>query len=179
MAASGGGSADDAVYIDYPQTYYEAISLRIFPELRGTTQSMPLKPDEIYETALYRFSNVPSVLWFDPTPARGFAYEMTDGDVLFNRILDFPTDLNGPVTVSVDGQDLGQFGPGDSVDFVTLLGEGVRRFDVIGDWSPRSGITQTDASHPADPGSRGKSSSWCCVLHGRIRRGATIVFRER
>jgi len=53
---------------------------------------------------------------------------------LFTEIVDFPTgiDPDNQFTVSVGGNVLGDFGPGQSVNFVSLLGHGVSEFDVTG-----------------------------------------------
>ena len=67
----------------------------------------------------------------DPPATTGFEYEMTSGS-LFDAILDFPGGFNSPLTVSVAGVPLGAFGPGNSVDFVTLLGAGVSSFTISG-----------------------------------------------
>lgn len=134
----------DPDYMDYSQQYTEFIQLKIFKELAGTSQTLPLTPDE-FKNYSYLFRNVPSGLWFDPIAAEGFTYETTDDDVMFDRIVDFPTGLDGPVIVSVDGQELGQFGPGDSVDFTSMLGTGVSRFEV-------SGITPYAPTEEESPG---------------------------
>jgi hypothetical protein len=66
-----------------------------------------------------------------------------DSASLFTSILDFPTGFAEPFDVIVDGTLLGSFGPGQSVDFVALLGHGVDRFTV-------AGITPlVDAADPA------------------------------
>lgn len=121
----------DPFYHDRHSQVVEYIDLRLFDAEEGTSQSRPLRPDEI-DGLIYKFKNIPSGLWFDPTPAKGFTYDILDDDVLFDEILDFPTGLDGPVTVSVDGQFLGEFGPGDHVDFKSIYGSGVRQFEVSG-----------------------------------------------
>jgi hypothetical protein len=78
-----------------------------------------------------RFESVPSRIWVDPPVASGFEYQMTGGS-LFTHILDFPPGFDSLFTVSVDGVSLGQFGPGESVDFTSFPGGGVSRFIVSG-----------------------------------------------
>lgn len=48
---------------------------------------------------------------------------------LFTSIDDFAS-FSGPVRVIAEGQDLGLFGEGDRLDFVAVLGHGVKSFDL-------------------------------------------------
>jgi secreted trypsin-like serine protease len=77
------------------------------------------------------FSNVPSGLWYDPLTTYGLQYEAL-GDSLFTNILNFPTGIaaDNQFTVSVGNNILGNFSPGQSVDFTSLLGSGVSQFTV-------------------------------------------------
>jgi S-layer homology domain/Trypsin len=77
------------------------------------------------------FSNVPSGLWYDPITTYGLRYEAL-GDSLFTNILDFPTGIaaDNQFTVSVGNNILGNFSPGQRVDFTSLLGSGVSEFTV-------------------------------------------------
>jgi len=77
------------------------------------------------------FSNVPSGLWYDPLTTYGLRYEAL-GDTLFTNILNFPTGIaaDNQFTVSVGNNILGNFSPGQSVDFTSLLGSGVSQFTV-------------------------------------------------
>lgn len=73
--------------------------------------------------------------WFDPPTASGFVYTMSpDSNSLFTEIVDFPTGIDGDnlFTVSVGDTILGQFSPGQSVNFVDLLGHGVDEFAITG-----------------------------------------------
>ena len=74
---------------------------------------------------------VPPRTWIDPAPAYGFKYVMISAS-LFTAIMDFPLGFASPFTVSVGGSVLGTFGPGESVDFVSLTGGGVASFTVTG-----------------------------------------------
>ena len=76
-------------------------------------------------------ARVPGHIWVDPSPADAFNYQMTN-DALFAGITNFPTGFNTPFTVSVGGVELGQFGPGQSVDFTSFPGGGVSNFKVSG-----------------------------------------------
>jgi len=68
---------------------------------------------------------------------KGFEFVATD-DTLFTEILDFPVGEDDLFTVMVDDLILGEFSPGDRVDFLSLLGSGVSRFKVTdGDRSPQ------------------------------------------
>jgi hypothetical protein len=77
------------------------------------------------------FSDVPSGLWYDPLTTYGLRYEAL-GDSLFTNILNFPTGISADnqFTVSVGNNILGNFSPGQSVDFTSLLGSGVSQFTV-------------------------------------------------
>lgn len=101
----------------------------------GECQNNPLMPDVIHEPGkdglVYSFINTPGRAWYDPPSAYGFRYEMT-GDSLFTEILNLPSGFENPLTVSVEDTVLGEFVPGDKVDFVSRLGRGVKEFSVTG-----------------------------------------------
>jgi len=80
---------------------------------------------------VFHFENGDSGDWFDPPLAEGFRYVMTSGS-LFTRIADFPLGFDSPFTITAESQNLGTFGPGESVDFVALLGYGVSEFLLSG-----------------------------------------------
>ncbi|MDB9315098.1 PEP-CTERM sorting domain-containing protein [Spirulina sp. CS-785/01] len=105
----------------------------------GWTQDNPVLP-EIEEPGTWIFENVPSRRWYDPPTAYGFRYTMEENS-LFTEIMDFPTNLDEDnlFTVSVGDTILGEFSPGESVNFVNLLGQGVSEFTV------------TDIDAPIDP----------------------------
>lgn len=69
--------------------------------------------------------------YYDPAAASGFNYQLADG-ARFTRAFDFPTGFNGPFTVLVDGQVVGQYAAGDTVDFSSFPGGGVTSFTVKG-----------------------------------------------
>ncbi|MEX2111723.1 MAG: PEP-CTERM sorting domain-containing protein [Pirellulales bacterium] len=100
-----------------------------------TTMLQPSLPTTVLPGSssppVFVFESAPSGQWFDPPMAAGFAYEMT-GDSLFTGILDFPTGFNQPFTVAVGDTVLGQYGPGQSVDFTSFPGGGVTSFQVTG-----------------------------------------------
>ncbi len=96
----------------------------------GATPENPILPN-VAEPGNFEFDNVPSGGWFDPPPVEAFTYVM-ESDSLFTAILDFPPGFSHPFEVSADGQSLGLFTAGDSVDFVELLGDGVSEFVVSG-----------------------------------------------
>ncbi|MCX5772098.1 MAG: PEP-CTERM sorting domain-containing protein [Candidatus Hydrogenedentes bacterium] len=94
----------------------------------GATAINPVMPTVIAAN-MFQFTGVPRNTWIDPATAWGFDYEMT-GQSLFTKISDFPTGF-GLLRVTADGQILGSaFGPGQSLDFVALLGHGVSEFTV-------------------------------------------------
>lgn len=99
----------------------------------GWTQETPVMPTvtEPTEPGTWIFDDVPSGRWFDPPTAYGFRYTMLE-DSLFTDILDFPIaiDDDNLFTISVGETILGEFSPGESVDFVSLLGYGVSEFAI-------------------------------------------------
>ncbi|WP_346290084.1 hypothetical protein [Sphaerothrix gracilis] len=139
----------------------------------GAVQVRPIFPRFVF-IGVFVFQNVPSGRWFDPPATDGFEYEMIPRDVpvglasrifpgmtgvgqaddsLFTAISGFPqnVDADDRFTVSVEGQVLGEFGPGDTVnfsDYAELLGDrlvdgtGVRKF-VVADINP-----SVDAANP-------------------------------
>ncbi|WP_237396529.1 hypothetical protein [Okeania sp. KiyG1] len=95
----------------------------------GRTQQNPILPSSIDSDGWQTFSNVPGCRWYDPPIEKGFEFVATD-NTLFTEILDFPVGEDDLFTVMVDDMILGEFSPGDRVDFVSLLGAGVSRFKV-------------------------------------------------
>jgi hypothetical protein len=55
-----------------------------------------------------------------------------ESNSLFASILDFPTGFDAPFTVAVGDEVLGQFLPGQTANFIDLLGESVSHFTVTG-----------------------------------------------
>ena len=104
---------------------------------RGLTQNDPIFPTEIGFSGgkgpaivSKNFFGAPSGRWFDPPTTFGFEFQALD-DTLFTDILDFPILEDMQFTVEVDGSILGEFGPGDTVDFVALFGEGISSFKIL------------------------------------------------
>lgn len=96
----------------------------------GLNQNKSLTPS-VTKNGWKYFFDVPTGLWFDPPTTYGFKFEALD-DSLFTSLLDFPISVaaDNLFTVSVANQILGNFTPGQSVDFVSLLGHGVSEFTV-------------------------------------------------
>jgi hypothetical protein len=110
-----------------------SLSLRPYLEIEGTgsTQDNPFMPT-VVSPGLFEFTDVPSDLWFDPPTAFGYTYQMTSTS-LFTSILDFPTGFADPFTVAAPGCSIpGTFGPGTSLDFLVLCGQGVSEFTLTG-----------------------------------------------
>ncbi len=106
---------------------------------RGRSQQNPILPVVIV-IGIFQFPNVPSGNWFDPPLASGYEYEMTS-DSLFTKISGFPKDIDADnrFTVSVGGKVLGEFGPGETLNFadykdilgdLLVNGEGVSKFTI-------------------------------------------------
>ena len=72
------------------------------------------------------FPTPPGGGWYDPPTTVG--YRFTALDAKFTSIADFPPGFAAPFTVSVNGVSLGQFGPGQHVDFPG----GVPQFTLTG-----------------------------------------------
>ncbi len=102
-------------------------------DVLGLMQLDPILPDPgpAPPGADFLFTDVGTDQWFDPPFTDTYTYEMTGGS-LFTDILDFPTGFNNSFNVSAGGTDLGIFGPGQSVDFISLLGNGVSQFTLSG-----------------------------------------------
>jgi|GEM_PF-2544128 len=96
----------------------------------GTFQEEPILPNS-QESGQFIFRNTVTGRWLDPPTAYGFEYAMLS-DSLFTQILGFPTGFSNPFTITVGNRVLGQFQPGDTVDFVALLGQGVSSFSLTG-----------------------------------------------
>lgn len=96
----------------------------------GSSENNPVLPGGMANGA-FSFVGVVTGAWVDPPVAEGFHYTM-NSDSLFTEIQDFPTGFPNPFTVSVNGQELGEFGPGDSVDFTQFPGGGVKEFMITG-----------------------------------------------
>ncbi|MBW4557948.1 MAG: hypothetical protein KME59_18840 [Trichormus sp. ATA11-4-KO1] len=97
-------------------------------ERPGTTQQNPILPTST-DGNWQIFSNVPGCRWYDPHTTYGFEFQALD-DTLFTEILDFPIGDDDRFTVSVGDRILGEFGPGQNVDFVSLFGSGISHFKI-------------------------------------------------
>ncbi|NEP14925.1 MAG: hypothetical protein F6K14_33060 [Symploca sp. SIO2C1] len=127
----------------------------------GITQFSPVLP-VVFFPGSFTFINVRSGWWCDPPIAEGFEYEMiprdmpigltsrvfpgmtgqdTASDAIFTKISGFPeaVDQDDRFTVAVEGKVLGEFGPGETLDFgdyqeelgdLLVNGEGVKKFTI-------------------------------------------------
>ncbi|MEG3967373.1 hypothetical protein QUA00_07045 [Microcoleus sp. T2B6] len=99
-------------------------------EMRGLTQQNPILPNSI-QNGWQVFNKVPGCRWFDPPTTYGFEFQSLE-DTLFTEILDFPAGDDQEFTVAVGDSILGNFSPGDKLDFVSLLGYPVDKFRITG-----------------------------------------------
>ena len=99
-------------------------------EKRGLTQQNPILPNSI-QNGWQVFNKVPGCRWFDPPTTYGFEFQSLE-DTLFTEILDFPAGDDQEFTVAVGDSILGNFSPGDKLDFVSLLGYPVDNFRITG-----------------------------------------------
>ncbi|MDY6781185.1 MAG: hypothetical protein SW833_01290 [Cyanobacteriota bacterium] len=99
----------------------------------GYSQSNPILPDFVDNQGWFVFDEVPSGRWFDPPTVSGFQFAAI-GDSQFTEVIDFPVGIDSDerFTVSVGNEILGEFGFGQSVDFLALLGGGVSEFTIAG-----------------------------------------------
>ena len=102
--------------------------------IEGSTQQNPVLPDIIPVPGVFVFDDAVSGTWVDPPLASGFEYTIQSPNSQFSQILNFPTgiDADNLYNVLVAGTPLGQFGPGQSVDFTALTGGPVSSFSVTG-----------------------------------------------
>jgi hypothetical protein len=96
----------------------------------GCSQNNPILANKS-EGNKQTFKQVPRRRWYDPVTSYGFEFE-TLGDDLFTGILDFPIGLDNDdlFTVSANNLILGESGPGDSLDFTDLFGDGINKFTI-------------------------------------------------
>jgi hypothetical protein len=99
-------------------------------EMRGLTQQNPILPNSI-QNGWQVFNKVPGCRWYDPPTTYGFEFQSLE-DTLFTEILDFPAGEDQEFTVAVGDSILGNFSPGDKLDFVSLLGYPVDNFRITG-----------------------------------------------
>lgn len=132
----------------------------------GFVQTAPVLPTT-FVTGIFTFTNVRSGAWFDPPITEGFEYEMiprdipiglasrvfpgvigrdTASDAVFTAISGFPenVDADDRFTVSVEGETLGEFGPGDTLQFSDYEAQ-------LGDLLVDGGVTKFTVS-AIDPG---------------------------
>jgi hypothetical protein len=106
-------------------------------------QQNALLPDRVVE-GVKIFDQAPSGAWFDPPANMGFQFVALDGS-LFTSISGFPcavapasSDIKtAPFNVLVKNEQgnyeiIGQYFPGQSVDFTKILGKGVSEFVISG-----------------------------------------------
>ncbi|MFQ4143729.1 hypothetical protein [Chlorogloeopsis sp. ULAP02] len=111
-------------------------------ERPGGTQDNPILPNA-RDGNWQVFRNVPGCRWYDPYTTYGFEFQALD-DTLFTEILDFPIGDDNRFTVSVGDTILGEFSPGESLDFVSLFGHGISNFKIT-DIDSLFGSTQETA----------------------------------
>lgn len=84
------------------------------------------------EGASFVFVNRNTFNWYDPVVADAYAFAIADGSNTFTAIADFPTNFSASFSVSVDGTDLGTYGPGERCTFTNTYPGGVSNFLVSG-----------------------------------------------
>jgi uncharacterized repeat protein (TIGR03803 family) len=98
-------------------------------ELSPSSQSNPQLPNTA-AAGTFTFENVPNGSWFDPPYYPSITYNTTAG-ALFTEILGFPSGY-GPMDVTANGHDFGDFTNGQTLDFTTEFPGGVSSFTISG-----------------------------------------------
>ena len=99
-------------------------------QLKGFSALSPLLP-QFVQNGWKFFTDIASGLWVDPPTKKGFQYEAL-GTSVFKGISDFPDGIDADDTFSVfaESQFIGRYQPGQSVDFVSIFGKGVKSFSI-------------------------------------------------
>jgi hypothetical protein len=97
--------------------------------LMGAWQDRAILPTSS-SVGQYEFTNVASGQWFDPPLVSSLRYTATNG-TLFSEIQEFPAGFD-TLTLSVDGNSLGQFAAGESFSFQSFPSGGVSEFIISG-----------------------------------------------
>jgi murein DD-endopeptidase MepM/ murein hydrolase activator NlpD len=102
------------------------------PSQTGANQNSALQPTNIVNN-WKTFFDVKSSLWYDPPTTHGFEFDAI-GDTKFSDVLNFPSgiDANNQFALFAGGSYLGEYSPGDSVDFNSLLGKNISNFTITG-----------------------------------------------
>ena len=129
--AFGNEGLNDSMQVAFLALLADGSSVVARADLPGSTQANAILPSLALPGGGFAFVDVQSGLWFDPPIVDSFLYHMTSNS-LFTKILDFPTGFTSPFQVLVGNSLLGIFGPGQSVDFLALLGRGVTDFTIRG-----------------------------------------------
>jgi uncharacterized membrane protein len=106
-------------------------------DISGWTQEIPIQPTSTTQSLpnqppVFQFNNVPSGQWFDPIPSDRYQFNITSPGSAFAKILNFPTGFTDPFEVWANNNLLGSFGPGQVLDFQSLLGSSVNSFEIRG-----------------------------------------------
>ncbi|VXD25184.1 conserved exported hypothetical protein [Planktothrix serta PCC 8927] len=142
-AANPGGRGEDSGNYELYATVYDSKSAPpeiivgssggggvVLPRPRpGGTQQNPILPTSSSSGGWQIFNNVPGCRWYDPHTTYGFEFQALE-NTLFTEILDFPVGQDNRFTVSVADTILGEFSPGERLNFVSLFGAGVTNFRI-------------------------------------------------
>ena len=99
-------------------------------QLKGFSALSPLLP-QFVQDGWKIFTDIASGLWVDPPTKKGFQYEAL-GESVFKGISDFPDGIDADDTFSVfaENQFIGKYQPGQSIDFVSIFGKGIKSFSI-------------------------------------------------
>jgi hypothetical protein len=124
--------------IDTAELYYDDIAgvqsiygagVGSVTPLMGTWQDRAISPT-YSSNGRFEFTNVASGQWFDPPFVSSLRYTATNG-TFFSAIQEFPTGFES-LTLSVDGNVLGQFAAGQNFNFQGFPLGGVSEFVISG-----------------------------------------------
>lgn len=127
IAATGNGSQLNSTITDLK-------FLSVLETAPGFSQADPILPTTTEPGGIgsrFRFVGSRTGGWYDPIGADGYLFQ-AEGSMTFTDILSLPTGFDSPFRVEVDGQSIGGFDGGSSVNFVSLLGHGVAAFTITG-----------------------------------------------
>lgn len=131
MTIQAGMTSGLTINVGVPTTY--ALTWNILATNPvGTSQNAAVLPTEANTFSIPQ-NCAGAQCWFDPPLASGYTFA-AQAPTMFTRIVDFPVgvDADGAFIVRANGQLLGAFAVGQSVDFVALLGAPVSAFEVLG-----------------------------------------------
>jgi hypothetical protein len=104
----------------------------------GSSWGNPIKPT-VFGDGSVEFANGTHDRWFAAPLADAMRFEMSS-EGMFTGVLEFPPSLQENLVLSINGERVGEFGFGDSVDFSAFATGGVSEF-LLSRLQPDPGVT--------------------------------------